>query len=157
MTLNIAGKSVSVAAIIAGIGGLLAIVAAPLTWASQKIGTHGADLKGLDDGMNGGKAEIALGVIAVALVVVWLLKIKIPGLSGQPVIPAAVVVVGALMIVVVALVYFTKTLAEISLKDISDMVSAAGGSVSFGIAMILEIVAGVVTIIGGGWAILKKA
>jgi uncharacterized membrane protein len=44
-----------------------------------------------------------------------------------------------------------------SLKDLSDMISAAGGSVSVGIGLLLEAVAGIVVIVGGGLALAKKA
>jgi hypothetical protein len=157
MTVNIAGKTVSVGAIVAGIGGLLAIIGAPLDWANATIGGHSDSIGGLEEGMNGGKAAVALGIIAVILVALWILNVKIPAVAGQPVIPVALVVTGALMIVVVALVYFTNTLGEESLKDLSDMISAAGGSVSVGIGLLLEAVAGIVVIVGGGLALAKKA
>jgi hypothetical protein len=107
--------------------------------------------------MNGGKAEIALGVIAIALVALWILNVKIPAVAGQPVLPVCLVIDGVLVLVVVVLVYFTKTLAVQSLKDVSDQVSAAGGSVSFGIGMILEVLAGIVVIVGGALGVIKKA
>ena len=154
--MTIAGRNVALGAIIAAVGGVVAIVAAPLVWASANMGGHSSDLKGFDEGMNGGLVEVVLGVIVLVLVAAWILNVKVPKLAGQPAIPAGLVVAGALIIVVVALVYFTKTLSEESLSTLSDQMTKAGGSVSMGIALILEVVAGILAIVGGGLALMKK-
>jgi hypothetical protein len=154
--MTIAGRNVSLGAIIAAIGGIVAIVASFLTWASSSIGGHSADLNGFDEGMKGGLAALVLGVIALALVALTILQVKLPSVAGYQTVPLGLVVVGVLLLIVVLLVYFTSILGDDSLSHMSDMVSQAGGSVSIGIAMILEVVAGIVVIVGGGLAGLKK-
>jgi hypothetical protein len=155
--MNIGGKTVSVAAIVAAIGGVLAIVGAPLAWASAKMGTITSDLAGLDEGMKAGLVEIVLGVIVLLLVAAWILKVKVPSVAGLPAIGLGLVVAGVAIVVVVALTYFTSTLSDASLKDLSDIMTAQGGSVSFGIGLMLEVVAGVVAIVGGVLGLRKAA
>jgi hypothetical protein len=152
MAVSIAGKSVSVPAIVAGVGGVLAIVGVPLAWASAKIGGETTpDITGLDADLNGGKVALVLGILVVAVVAAGILNITIP----QP--GAILAVLGALILVVIALVYFTSMLGKASFKDTSDLISAAGGTFSFGIGIILEVVGGVLALVGGAMIAMKKA
>jgi hypothetical protein len=168
VNLTIAGKTVSLAAIVAAVGGLLAIVGAFLAWASltvgagmaQVLGSH-SDGKGVDE--TAGKVALLLGIVVIALVAAWILQLKVP------MIPVLVAVVGALIIVVMALTFFTSILSQGSLKDALDTANktidqakaagmdTAGTSAGPGLGFILEIVAGVLVIAGGAWAQLKKA
>jgi hypothetical protein len=157
MAMSVAGRNIPLGAAIAGVGGVLAIVGAPLTWATMKVGSQSNDLKGLDDGMNGGKAAILLGAIALVLVVVWILNLKVPAIAGLSTVAALEVIVGVLILLVVVAVYFTKILSVESLKDLSDMASTLGGSISLSIGAFLEVAAGVVVIVGGGLGLARKS
>jgi hypothetical protein len=150
MTVNIAGRSVATGEIVAAVGGLVAIIGVPLTWASATIGGQTSNLGGLDADLNGGKIALVLGILVVALVVAGIINVKIPQAS------AILVALGALILVVVVLVYFTSMLGKASLKDTSDLVSAAGGTFGFGIGLILEVVGGIVVIVGGGLGLMKQ-
>ena len=152
----IAGRNVSVAAIVAAVGGLVAIVAAPLSWAGAKMGDQTQNLNGFDSGTNAGKVAVVLGVIVLVLVALWILQVKVPPVAGLPTIQVGVVVAGVLIVLAVVLVYFTSILADDSLSHMSDLLSKAGGSVSLGIAFFLEAIAGIVVIVGGGLALSKK-
>ncbi len=151
MALSIAGKSVSPPALVAGVGGVLAIVGVPITWASANFGGETSDLNGLDADLNGGKVALLLGILVVAVVAAGILNITIP----QP--GAILAVLGALILVVVALVYFTSILGQESLKNTGDMVSEAGGTFSLGIGLILVAVGGVLALVGGALIVTKKA
>jgi hypothetical protein len=141
----------SVAAIVAGVGGVLAIVGVPLAWASATIGGETTNLNGLDADLNGGKVALVLGILVVGVVAAGVLNLSIP----QP--GAILAGLGALLLVDVALVYFTSMLGKASLKDTSDLVSAAGGTFGFGIGLILVAVGGILALVGGGLMVAKKA
>jgi hypothetical protein len=166
MTVNIAGRSVPIGAILAAVGGVLAIVAAPFTWASANLGPTPTPLNGFDQDMSGGIAAVVLGIVVLALVaawvvawvMAWVMKVKIPAIGAIviPAIGAIVIVAGVLVLLVPVAVYFTPLLGKESLKDMADQVKAAGGSVDAGIAFTLEILAGIVVIVGGGLGLIKK-
>ena len=141
----------SVAAIVAGVGGVLAIVGVPLAWASATMGGETTSLNGLDADLNGGKVALLLGILVVVVVAAGILNLSIP----QP--GAILAVLGALLLVDVALVYFTSMLGKVSLKDTADLVSAAGGTFGFGIGLILVAVGGILALVGGGLIVAKKA
>jgi hypothetical protein len=141
----------SVAAIVAGVGGVLAIVGVPLAWASATMGGETTNLNGLDADLNGGKVALLLGILVVAVVAAGILNLSIP----QP--GAILAALGALLLVDVALVYFTSMLGKVSLKDTADLVSAAGGTFGFGIGLILVAVGGILALVGGGLIVAKKA
>ena len=145
--MNIAGKTVGVNQIVAAVGGLLAIVGALLAW----ITIEGISVTGLDKDLNGGKVELLLGILVVALVVAAVLNVKIP----QP--DLILAVLGVLVLVVLVLVYFTSMLSNPSFKDAMDAASAFGASVSLGIGFFLEVIAGILVIVGGGMGLMKKS
>jgi hypothetical protein len=155
--MTIAGRNVSLAALIAGVGGILALVSSPLVWASGTISGHTDDLAGFDDGMNAGKAAVLLGIVVLVLVAVWLLDVKLPSVAGLSSLALATVAAGVLVVGVAVATYFTNWLGEMSLKDLSDQISAVGGSVSVGIGLLLDVVAGIVVIVGGGLALVRKS
>jgi hypothetical protein len=151
MVVNIAGKSVSIAAIVAAVGGILAIVAAPLAWISASAGGETSDVNGLDGGLIGGKIALVLGILVVAVVVAGILNVKIPQ-SG-----VVLAALGALILLVVVLIYFTKLVSDESFTTVSDSMKALGGSASLGIGVILAAVGGILAIVGGGLIVAKKA
>jgi hypothetical protein len=141
----------SVAAIVAGVGGVLAIVAAPLAWISMSAEGQSESVTGLDGGLLGGKIALVLGILVVAVVVAGILDIKIPQ-SG-----AVLAVLGALILLVVVLVYFTKLVSDESFTTTSDMMKLVGGSASLGIGVILAAVGGILALAAGGLIVSKKA
>jgi len=155
--MTIAGRNVPLGAMIAAVGGVLAIVSAPLDWAVLKIGDKSDGLNGMESGMNGGMVEIILGIAVLLLVAAWILGVKAPALAGQPAIPVGLVIAGVLILVVLALVYATKILSEESLSNIMDLASKAGGSVSLSLGFFAAALGGIAVIIGGGLALIKKA
>lgn len=171
MTISIAGRNVALGAIVAAVGGLIAMVGSFLVWAAitRGAGLGGPatdDVKGLD--FNNGKIVLGLGIVVLGLVVAWVLDVKIVGIGGM------VAVFGALILVVLALTYFTgffyprtmPVLARVNAGDLkaalqtfndalsiwraSGSVDTAGSSAGLGIGFFLEIVAGVLMIVGGG-------
>jgi hypothetical protein len=151
MPINVAGRSVGTNALVAAVGGVLAIVGVPLTWASASIQGQTQGIGGLDADLNGGKVALILGLLVVAVVVAGILNMNIPQAS------AILAALGVLILVVVALVYFTSMLGKASLKDTSDLVSAAGGTFGIGIGLILEVVGGILVVVGGGLGLMKKS
>jgi hypothetical protein len=168
MTINIAGKSVALGAIVAAVGGLVGIIGTFLVWAQLTVGAGMVAVlgnqdngKGLDE--NAGKVALVLGVIALVLAIAWALEMKIPML------PTLVAGVGVLILVVVALTFFTSLLSKNSLKDALDLANQAidsmkalgsdtsGTSAGPGIGFLLEIVAGILVIVGGGLGLMKKS
>jgi hypothetical protein len=152
MTVNIAGKTVAVADLLALAGGIVAIVGVPLAWITMNMGGDSESVGGLDDGLLAGKIALVLGVLIVVAAGISILKLaKIPqaGLIQ--------IALGALLVVVVGLVYFTKILSDESFTHTADMMKAVGGSAGIGIGVILEVVGALLAIGGGVLAIVKKA
>jgi hypothetical protein len=141
----------SVAAIVAGVGGVLAIVAAPLAWISMSAGGESQTVTGLDAGLIGGKIALVLGILVIAVVVAGILNVNIPQ-SG-----VVLAALGVLILVVVVLVYFTKLVSDESFTTTSDMMKLVGGSASLGIGVILAAVGGILAILGGWLIVPKKA
>ncbi len=144
MTVNIAGKTVSVADLLALAGGIVAIVGAPLAWMTF----HGDDMTGLDEGLLGGKVVLALGILLVVVAGIAILKlVKIP-----PLVLALIELgLGVLVLAVLVIVYFTDILSDMSFKDLSDL------GASIGIGVIVVVVGGLLAIGGGALALVKKA
>ena len=151
MNLTIAGKTVSVAALLAGIGGVVAVIGVPLAWITATAGPQTESVTGLDGGLLGGKIALILGIALIVVVVAGVMDVKIPQ-SG-----AILAVLGFLILVVVVLVYFTKLLSDASFVDTADLMKQAGGSAGIGIGVMLEAVGGILAIIGGGMIYMKKA
>ena len=151
MNLTIAGRTVSVAALVAAIGGVVAVIGVPLAWITATAGPETQSVTGLDGGLLGGKIALILGIALIVVVVAGVMDVKIPQ-SG-----AILAVLGFLILVVVVLVYFTKLLSDASFVDTADLMKQAGGSAGIGIGVMLEAVGGILAIIGGGMIYMKKA
>jgi peptidoglycan biosynthesis protein MviN/MurJ (putative lipid II flippase) len=144
MTVNIAGKTVSVADLLALAGGIVAIVGAPLAWMTF----HGDDLTGLDEGLLGGKVVLALGILLVVVAGIAILKL----VTIPPLVLALIELgLGVLVLAVLVIVYFTDILSDMSFKDLSDL------GASIGIGVIVVVVGGLLAIGGGALALVKKA
>lgn len=167
MTVTIAGRSVAIGAIVAAVGGLLAVIGVFLVWAQLTVGTGMAQAfagqkNGIGLDQNAGWAALVVGLLAFALAVAWARDVKLPSLS------LLVVVAGVLVLVVVALTFFTSVLTPGSLKDALDAANKAidgakaagadtsGTSAGPGMGFLLEIVAGILVIVGGALGLMKK-
>ncbi|MGD0247721.1 MAG: hypothetical protein ABSB75_01575 [Candidatus Limnocylindrales bacterium] len=155
MAINIAGRSVSIAALLGLAGGILAIVGVPLAWISL---SPGGDVLGTDDGLMGGRIALVLGIVIVVLAAAWILKVvKVPSIAGLSTLALLTAIAGVLIVLVVVLVYFTNILSDESFTHTADMMKAAGGSASLGIGVLLDALGGILAIVGGVWALLKKS
>ncbi len=85
------------------------------------------------------------------MVAAGILNVRIPQ-SG-----AVLVALGARILLVVVLVYFTKLVSDESFTNTSDMMKLVGGSASLGIGVILAAVGGILALVGGGLIVAKKA
>jgi hypothetical protein len=158
MTVNISGRSVSVPALLGLAGGIVAIVGVPLAWITMSIGGDSESVNGLDEGLLGGKIALVLGIVAVVLAAAWILKVvKVPSIAGLSTLALLTAIAGALLILVVVLVYFTKILSDDSFVNLADLAKQAGGSASLGIGALLNALGGILALVGGVWALLKKS
>jgi hypothetical protein len=152
MTVAISGKNVALGAIIAAIGGLLTAIGVFLSWLDMSAGDMSEGGNGIE--LNAGKIVLVLGIAAAVAAVAWALDLKVPML------PLATVVIGAAILIALGLAYFTDILGDNgSMKDVIDMgsvLSAFGGGVSLGIGFILDIVGGIVVVVGGALGMAKK-
>jgi hypothetical protein len=157
MTVNISGKSVSVPALLGLAGGIVAIVGVPLAWITMSIGGDGESVNGLDEGLLGGKIALVLGIVVVVLAAAWILKVKVPSIAGLSTLALLTAIAGALLILVVVLVYFTKILSDDSFVNVADLAKQAGGSASLGVGALLNALGGILALVGGVWALAKKS
>jgi peptidoglycan biosynthesis protein MviN/MurJ (putative lipid II flippase) len=154
MTVNIAGKTVAVADLLALAGGIVAIVGVPLTWISASVQGMTTDAGGLDEGLLAGKVALALGILLVVVAGIAILQlVKMPPL----VVPLVELGLGVLVLLVLVVVYFTNILSDHSFQDISDLYKAMGGSASLSLGVIVEVVGGLLAVGGGVLALVKKS
>jgi hypothetical protein len=157
MAISIGGRSVAYAAIVAAAGGFLAVVGAFLDWATTTVSGKTDALNGMDADFLNGRTALVLGAIVLLLVVPWIFNVKLPAIAGRSTIPLLTVAAGVLILAVVVATYMTTLYYPVSLKDNLDAVTKAGGSASLGIGFLLEIVAGILVIVGGELALAKKS
>jgi hypothetical protein len=197
---NIAGKTVGIDAILAGLGGICAVVGAFLAWYTLSVKTSGTvsgvsingEYSASAPSTSSGAAILAivLGIVVLALVAAWVMRVKVPYLT------AIIALVGVVILVVVALSYFTDILSVRFTTSVSGIFKSTGGSSGisvnppsesvqkvfdefnknydtlkaqvpagasisggsgFGIGLFLEVAAGILAIVGGGLALLKKS
>ena len=158
-------RSMPIAPIIAGIGGILAIVEAFLVWEAVTISpvvsaAMGADtpksLSGLDMDANWVKISIVLGIIVLVLAAAWFMRIRIPAI-------AVIVTLVGVALLLVALLGTSRSLDDLKkFNDAMDGLKAAGANIgdtsaTFGLGLICDVVAGVVVIAGGLIGVLRKS
>jgi hypothetical protein len=165
MTPPVEAKSRPIAPVIAGIGGILAIVEAFLVWESVTLNpfvaaafgaTAPSSLSGLDMDANWVKISIVLGVIVLGLAAAWIMGLKIPAI-------AVIVTLVGVALLAVALLGTSRSLDELkAFNDAMDTFKARGAdigntSATFGLGLICDVVAGVVVIAGGLLGVLRKS
>jgi uncharacterized membrane protein YdfJ with MMPL/SSD domain len=154
-----------IAPVIAGIGGILAIVEAFLVWESVTLNPFVAaalgaaapnSRSGLDMDANWVKISIVLGVIVLGLAAAWIMKLKIPAL-------AVIVTVVGVLLLAVALLGTSRSLDDLkAFNDVMGTFKAEGADIgntnaTFGLGLICDVVAGAVVIAGGVLGLLKKS
>jgi uncharacterized membrane protein YdfJ with MMPL/SSD domain len=154
-----------IAPVIAGLGGILAIVEAFLVWESVTLspvvtGALGAQapksLSGLDMDANWVKISIVLGLIVLGLAAAWIMNLKVPKV-------ALIVTVVGVLLLLVALLGVSRSLDDLKkFNDAMDAIKAAGadiGNTSAGIGpgLICDVVAGILVVVGGGLGLMKKS
>ena len=165
MTPPVVAKSMPIAPVIAGIGGILAIVEAFLVWESVTLspvvtGAMGAaapkSLSGLDMDANWVKISIVLGIIVIGLAVAWIMNLKVPSV-------ALIVTIVGVLLLGVALLGTSRSLDDLKkFNDAMDSIKAAGAdigntSASFGLGLICDVVAGILVVVGGVFGLVKKS
>jgi hypothetical protein len=153
MTVNIWGRSATIQAVLAAAGGILAIVGVPLSW----LDVPGDQFNGLDSGLLGGKIALLLGIAVCLLVLAWSLNVKVSPIAGLSVMALLTAITGALIVLVVVLVYFTRILSDESFSYTLDVLETAGVDASLGIGFLLEALGGTLALVGGVWALAKKS
>lgn len=165
MTATATGKSLSLGAILAAVGGIAAAVGAVLVWESVTIGSTLAQalagvvsVNGIDG--NGGKIILVLGVVAIVLAGVKFLGIQLPVSDRN--LDGLIAVVGVLIVIVAVLNVFSMQDDLNKFNQSLDQLKALGQDVSgtsagMGIGIILALVGGVVVVAGGALGMFKKA
>jgi hypothetical protein len=143
MTVSAPGKSLPIGAIVGGLGGVVAIIGAFMAWESVSASLLSESISGWSGG-NGGKIIAVLGLVAIAVAVAWIIGIKIPQPAGL------MVVAGVLLLLVGVANYFAVS------DDISMVNAMVPGAASIGIGLYLDLLAGVVIIVGGALGLTAK-
>ena len=151
-----------IGAIVAGIGGLLAVVQVLLVWEQVSVGAalkalsselgSAASANGIDE--NGGKIVLVLGVIAVALVAAWVMKVRVRN-------SALLITVVGVLITLVAVANFMARSGDVNtfnqnLSEIKGFVDTSGTSYSIGIGIYAAIAGGVLVVVGGILGLVRK-
>jgi hypothetical protein len=123
---------------VAALGGVVAIIAAFLTWVSASDGALSISVKGTDGGRDG-NITLVLG-IAVAIVAGLLAWRTILGLS------IGTMVLGALIAIV--------AIIDISDPDGDSDLKSLGVDVSIGVGLWLTLAAGIAVLAAGLWALV---
>jgi hypothetical protein len=169
MTVALGGRNVPIGAAVTIVGGVLGALGVFLAWATISVGPALASTMGPAAGSTNGFGELAgklaliLSAGAVALGILWAME------KGFPNLELVIVVVGVAILVGVALAYFTSIITSGALKDELDLfnkgldqlkaagMDTSGTSAGLGIGFFLEIVAGIIVIVGGALGLMKKS
>jgi hypothetical protein len=156
-------RSAILGALIAAVGGALALIQSVLPWEQVTYGKgvtdamSGLGLKGSSIGidMGGGKIAIIFGALAIVLAVAWLLRARIPA------IPVLVLVVGVLLVILGVANFIVRQ------NDVSDFnksletikgygVDTTGSSYAVGIGIFLTVLSGLLVAAGGALGLRKR-
>ncbi len=157
MVVSIKGRTIRFGAVVAGVGGLLAMGASLVGWVSSTCGVVTEDdITGINE--NAGRLALALGVLALALAIEWARGARVWWLAR------GVAGVGVLILFVLAIAYFSNVLTRQGLESYIrsaaevwrmtlfrrlEEMGACHGSTGLGIGFLLEILAGFLLILGG--------
>jgi hypothetical protein len=157
-----------VAGIVAGVGGLLAVVQAIMVWEQVRLGSvsestfaiMGTPLprnaNGIDE--NGGKIVLVLGIVAVGLAVAWIMRLG--ARSSPALVPSLVLTAGVFIFLVAAANWVART------NDVNDLnraldsvkgpIDISGTSYSVGLGIYVALAGGVITAAGGLLGLARK-
>jgi len=140
---NVAGRYVSIGAVVGFVGGILALIGAFIAWETISSPIVNLSTTGWDIG-NGGKIITFLGIVAIAVALAWILALRLP-MPG-----VILIVVGVLVALVGIANYFSVT------DDVNAGNALLPGSTSLGIGVYVDILAGVVIAIGGVLGLVSR-
>jgi hypothetical protein len=143
MTASIPGKSLPIGAIVGGVGGVAAVVGAFLAWESASLLGSSTSWTGWEGG-NGGKIIAVLGVVAIAIAIAWVMAVKLPTPGGL------MVTAGVLILLVGILNFFSIS------DDVNQANAIFAGAASVGIGLFIDLLAGVVIIVGGALGVMAR-
>jgi hypothetical protein len=142
MTVSTAGRNLPIGAVVAAAGGAVAIVGSVLAWESVSLlGVNESD-SGISS--NPGKIIAVLGIVAIAFAIAWIQAVKTPAVP-------VIIVSGVVVLLLGVLNFFNIS------KDVNDANQIVAGAASVGIGLFIDIVAGVVMVVGGALGMMKKA
>ena len=137
------GKAMPLGAIVCGIGAVLAVIGAFIPW--ETVSLHGASESVAGFEGNGGKIIAVLGIVAAVVAVAWIMEVRL----GRP--GAILIALGVLILLVGVLNY-----SNIS-GDVNSANTILAGAASVGIGLYLDVLAGVVIIVGGALGVRNAA
>ncbi len=142
MTVALAGRNLPIGAVVAAVGGAIALIGSVLAWESVSLlGVSESD-SGLSS--NPGKIIAVLGIVAIGFAIAWIQAVKTPA-------AAIIVVSGAVVLLLAVLNFFNIS------KDVNDANEIFAGAGSVGVGLFIDIAAGVVIVVGGALGMMKKA
>jgi hypothetical protein len=142
MTIAAGGRNLPIGAVVAAVGGALAVIGSVLAWESVSVLGYSDSSSGISS--NPGKIIVVAGIVAVALAVAWIMEKKVPAAGG-------IVACGAVVALLGVLNFFSIG------DDVNKANVILAGAASIGIGLFVDIIAGVVIIVGGALGLMKKA
>jgi uncharacterized membrane protein len=120
----------------------VAIVGSVLAW--ETISLLGVSESDSGISSNPGKIIAVLGIVAIAFAIAWIQAVKTPAVP-------VIIVSGVVVLLLGVLNFFNIS------KDVNDANQIVAGAASVGIGLFIDIVAGVVMVVGGALGMMKKA
>jgi hypothetical protein len=142
MTFSTAGRNLPIGAVVAAVGGAVAIVGSVLAW--ETISLLGVSESDSGISSNPGKIIAVLGIVVIAFAIAWIQAVKTPAVP-------VIIVSGVVVLLLGVLNFFNIS------KDVNDANQIVAGAASVGIGLFIDIVAGVVIVVGGALGMMKKA
>ena len=142
MTIAATGRNLPIGAVVSAVGGAVAVIGSLLAWESVSAFGVSDSQSGLSS--NPGKIIAVLGIVAIVLGVAWIQAVKTPA--------APIIAVSGVVVLLLAVLNFFN----IS-KDVDDANKILAGAASVGIGLFIDILAGIVMVVGGALGMMKKA
>ena len=142
MTIAVGGRNLPIGAVVAAVGGALAVIGSVLAWQSVSVLGTSESESGLTS--NPGKIIAVAGIVAIALAVAWIMEVKVQAAAGIIACGAVVALLGILNFISIG-------------NDANTLNALMPGAASVGIGVFVDIIAGIVILVGGGLGLMKKA
>jgi hypothetical protein len=142
MTIAVGGRNLPIGAVVAAVGGALAVIGSVLAWETVSVVGFSESESGLTS--NPGKIIAVAGIVAIALAVAWIMEMKVQAAAG-------IIACGAVVALLGVLNFFSIG------DDVNKANALFPGAASIGIGLFVDIIAGIVIVVGGGLGLMKKA